>query len=76
MKNYWENEPDIEVDTGRNVLRYYREAGKLQVSMPYWTNDAGEEKQGKTVTLNLAAMSGNAEAGRLLETVLADVANK
>ena len=56
MNRYWETETPIEVDTGRNISKYYTEAGRLQVCMPNWTDGSGETKQGKTVTLNLAAL--------------------
>jgi len=75
MRDYWKSNPDIEADTGKNVLRYYREAGKLQVCMPNWTNDAGEEKQGKTVGVDLDALAECPEAVELLKKVLADIAD-
>ena len=58
--NYWENETPVEVDTGKNILKYFKQAGKLQISMPYWEDDAGERRQGKTVTLDLTALRGSA----------------
>lgn len=74
MKDYWKNAPDSEVDTGKNILRYFKDAGRLQVCMPNWTDKDGEQKQGKTVTLNLEALRETPEAVQLLETVLADIA--
>lgn len=56
MSRYWETETPIEADTGKNVFKYFEQAGKLQISMPYWTNDAGEKKQGKTITVDVAAL--------------------
>lgn len=53
---YWNEETPIELDTGKNILLYFKKAEKLQVRMPKWTNDAGEEKQGKTVSFNLTAL--------------------
>ena len=32
--NYWEDVEPEEVDTGKNVFRFYPEAERLQVSMP------------------------------------------
>jgi len=55
-KKYWETETPTMIDTGKNILRYFSEAGKLQVSMPYWTDGAGEKKSGKTVTVDVAAV--------------------
>jgi len=67
--NYWEHETPKVVDTGKNVLRYFPEAGKLQISMPYWTNDAGEERPGKTVTLDLTAVQETPEAVELMRKI-------
>ena len=52
------------------MLRYYADAGKLQVCMPNWTDNDGELKQGKTVALNLDAVQGSPEAMQLLEKIL------
>ena len=65
---YWEKEEPIEFDTGKNILRYFAKAGKMQISGPYWTNNAGEQKPGKTVTLDLAAL--NTEARELIRRAI------
>ena len=41
MKNYWENPADFEIDTGKNILRYWKKAGRFQVCMPHWTDKDG-----------------------------------
>ena len=66
MKKYWETETPTTVDTGKNILRYFAEAGKLQVSMPYWGD---ENKPGKTVTVNVAAIMENTEALELMRRI-------
>jgi len=73
MKKYWESKPDITVDTGKNILNYWREEGKLQVCMPYWTDSDGNQKQGKTVTINIDAVQTTPEAVRLFEKLIADI---
>ena len=73
MKDYWKSTPDIEVSTEKNILRYYREAQKLQVYMPYWIDGDGNPKQGKTVAINLKALSETSEAVQLLERVLTEI---
>lgn len=73
MANYWEQETPLEVDTGKNILKYFQQARKLQISMPYWTDDDGNKRQGKTVTLNLSALSETQEAVHLLEKVIEDI---
>ena len=73
MNKYWETETPIEVDTGKNILKYFPQAEKLQISMPYWTDSAGEKKQGKTVTFNLTALfeSKDKNAAAILADIVA-----
>jgi hypothetical protein len=59
---YWETETPVTADTGKNVIRYFKGAGKLQVSMPYWTDKDGEQKPGKTVTVDIEAVKATQEA--------------
>ena len=73
MKKYWERPADHEIDTGRNILRYFSEAGRLQICMPRWTNKDGIEKQGKTVALNLDALRKTPEAVELFKKIFADI---
>ena len=68
--SYWEKEQPTVVNTGRNVLRHFKEAGKLQVCQPNWKDDKGEEKQGKTVTLELTALRETPEAVDLLKQII------
>ena len=68
--NYWEHETPVVVDTGKNVLRYFDQAGKLQVSMPYWTNDAGEQRPGKTVTMDVAALLMSPDALEVVRKII------
>lgn len=60
--NYWEKETPETATTTKNILRYFPEAGKLQISMPSWKNEAGEEKTGKTVTLDITALKTSPDA--------------
>jgi len=53
---YWENEQPQEVNTGRNRIRFFREARRLQVCMADWQDEHGETRQGKTVGVDLAAL--------------------
>lgn len=54
MIRWWENETPQTIETDKNVMRYYPQAEKLQVSRPNWTDDYGESKPGKTVVLDLS----------------------
>jgi len=73
MKDYWKNKPDAEVDTGKNILRYWQEAARLQISMPYWTNESGNQKPGKTVTISLDALREADGGTALLEKIITDI---
>jgi hypothetical protein len=66
---YWESETPITADTGKNVLRYFERAGKLQVSMPYWTGADGERKPGKTVTVDIAAVRSVLDAIEMFRSI-------
>ena len=73
---YWKDETPIIINTGKNVLKYFKEAEKLQVCMPYWLNGEGEEKQGKTVALNIAALYGsNVKTLKNARDIFADIVN-
>ena len=70
-QSYWETENPVEVDTGKNVLRYFPEARKLHISKNGWTDKkTGEHKMGKTVALDLDAIASTPAAVSLLETVV------
>ena len=70
MNKYWENEQPITADTGHNTFKYFQKAGKLQVSMPNWTNGDGEEKRGKTITIDTIALRNNPEALSLFKQMV------
>jgi len=67
---YWERETPREVRTGNLVLRYYWEAGKLQVSVRCRNYLTGDEWRGTTVTLDQDDFQENPEALRFLLDVL------
>ena len=70
-QSYWETEKPVEVDTGKNVLRYFPEAHKLHISKNGWTDKkTGEHKMGKTVALDLDAVASTPAGISLLETVV------
>ena len=70
MENFWETEKPMIADTGKNVIEYFPDAGKLSISKPSWTDKEGNEKRGKTVLLDLAAAAATPAAVRLLEDVV------
>jgi hypothetical protein len=74
MKKYYDDAPTAEIDTGKNVFRYYNGAGRLQVQMPKWTDADGNEKNGKCVTINLDALRECPEALEKLQKILNDIA--
>jgi len=70
MFKYWDNEVPTEADTGKNIFRYFDEAGKLQISMPFWTNGYGEQKPGKTVAVDIAALVETPGAMEMLRQII------
>lgn len=68
---YWEKETPMLCETTKNTLRWFSEAGRLQVSAAPWEDKTtGEQRPGKMVSLNVTALAGNAEAVRILTEVL------
>ncbi len=63
-RRYWEEEAPEVITSEKNVLRYYRNAGKLQVARPDWTDKDGTVKQGKAVALDLEALEALESAER------------
>lgn len=70
--SYWTEETPTIADTGANVFRYYKNAGKLQVSLPDWLNKEGDSCQGKTVAVDVEALQGSAKAVSLLTQLLGE----
>lgn len=71
---YWLDESPVEIRTEKNVLRYFPKARRLQVALPDWTNEDGQSRPGKMVTLDVAALaqSGDQEdAHRVVAAILA-----
>jgi len=66
---YWENEEPIVVKTDKNVFRLYEKADKLQVSSPDWLKD-GEAVQGRTVTVDLAALRKSPDAVEMFKQAI------
>ena len=62
MSKYWEvGEPTV-AETGKNVFSLFEEAGKLQISMPFWLDKEGNKARGKTITVDLKALQESPEA--------------
>ncbi|MFV0518488.1 MAG: hypothetical protein ACK5MV_13930 [Aminipila sp.] len=68
--SYWTEETPTVVDTGANVFRYYKKAGKLQVSLPDYINREGDACQGKTVAVDIEAIQANSKAMALFTEIL------
>ena len=68
---YWLQETPLICETTKNTLRWFSEAGRLQISAAPWEDKTtGEQRPGKMVSLNVTALAGNAEAVRILTEVL------
>ena len=72
-KNYWEKEPDGEIDFGKNnKIRFWKSDGIVQFLKTY-------EKDGKkgianTVAINLDALRECPDAMELMRQIFADIA--
>ncbi len=63
MENrFWEREEPTRITTSRNALEYYPQARRLSVSRPAWVDTDGSERRGKTVTLDLRALTVDLDA--------------
>ena len=47
MTNYWQTETPVVAASAKNVLRWYSQAGRLQVSLPDWEDGGGDTHPGK-----------------------------
>lgn len=74
--NYWENETPVKATTRRNEIEYYKAAGKLAISRPAWTDDSGNTRRGKTVTLDLAALREAPEAVAIFKEITAALCDR
>ena len=76
-KNYWEKETPREINTGKQIIRYYQEAGKLQISNPPRMSPQGEERPGKALTLCIdTLLEGNPEAMAAARGTFADIVQR
>ena len=57
MPKYWETETPTTITTNKNVLQFYRDAGKLSVARLPWLDKDGDERPGKTVCLDIEAIT-------------------
>ena len=71
---WWTKEEPQVVRTRKNVLRWYPQAGKLQVSRPDWVDDDGETKTGKTTTIDVRALCDD-EAAHSAKVLLQEIAD-
>ena len=75
MEKYYEKETPIEaVSEEHGEVRYYKEAGKLQLSRPKWISPYdGKLHHGKTVTINVDKFVNDPAMIGLFEAVLNDL---
>ena len=66
---YWEKEAPVEIRTRQLILRYYQQAGKLQVAH-YFTDRDGREVVTRTVTLDQEDLQLHPQARDLLVGVM------
>lgn len=75
MDKYWEKEKPIVVRSAKNVLTWYPQAGRLQVSLADWRDEQGVTHRGKTVTLDVDAMRESDDVNTAIR-VTEDVLNQ
>ncbi len=69
---YWLDEKPEEIQTSRNILRWFKRAGKLQVAGLYKDPETQELKQGKTSTLDSEDLALNPRTLDLLQEFIDD----
>lgn len=67
---YFDDEKPVEFQTEKNVFRLYEKAGKLSCSRPKWVDKDGKEQWGKTVAVDLEALSEDEEAKAMFRKVV------
>lgn len=73
---YWEHETPMICETTKNTLRWFPQAGRLQIAAAPWEDRAtGEQRPGKMVSLNVTALARNSEAVRILNDILESIKN-
>lgn len=73
---YWLNETPMLCESSKNSLRWFPQAGRLQISAAPWEDRVtGEQRPGKMVSLNVTALAGNSEALRIFNEVLEAIKN-
>ena len=75
MPMYYETEKPMEAISGEfGEMRYFREAGKLQVARPKWISAHDNQlHHGKTVTINIDKFVNDPAMIGVLEAVLEDL---
>jgi len=73
LVKYWEQEPDATIDTGRNIIRYWNSAGKIQFQAKGINRD-GKEWLGRIVPLDCDALRETDGALGVLQNIFAEIA--
>jgi hypothetical protein len=70
-ESYWERETPRTATTGKLILSYFPNAGKLQISQAYQDRETGETRRGRTVTLDVEDVALHLAAREMLADFLA-----
>ena len=70
---FWENEDPVEIKSVYGRIAYYQKAKRLQISRPDWTDENGETRCGKTVTLMISRFKGNEQVKQILNMAISDL---
>ena len=71
---YWDRERPTEAEAGSTLIRYFRQAGKVQFHRTF-TASSGERRTAAVVTIDVEALALSAQAVQLLRQALDDAAD-
>ena len=66
---YWQDETPVVVRTAHNTFRWYRQAGRLHVCLPDYTDRFGRSMSGKTVGIYIDDILGNNNALSMFQKI-------
>ena len=69
---YWLNEKPDEIQTSRNILRWFKKAGKFQVAGLFKDPDTQELRQGKTAVMDAEDLAITPNSLDLLQEFIDD----
>ena len=72
MSKYWEQETPEQKQTERNIIKYFKQAGRLQIAGLFVDKGTNELRQGKTATLDVEDCAIHPEMLDILQAFIDD----